>query len=210
MATEYGRAEPPASRSPRSERPSSGPGARRSALVAHSSQDAELVGRCRSGDQLAWRELVERHAALVHGIVRGAFRLAGSDAEDVFQEVFARVYLRLGTLRDETALRAWIAQIARNAALDSLRRGGPDRFGADPVDELAYEEPLEALEEAITVRAALARLPVHQQEILDRFFARDESYQTISAALDLPAGTIASRISRALGALRRELEEPGR
>jgi RNA polymerase sigma-70 factor (ECF subfamily) len=74
------------------------------------------------------------------------------------------------------------------------------------VQERVFDEPFAALEEGLAVRTALARLPGPQQEILDRFFARDESYQTISAALDLPAGTIASRISRALAALRRELE----
>ena len=56
------------------------------------------------------------------------------------------------------------------------------------------------------MRDALAELPDHCQEILDRFFARDESYRTIGAALELPAGTIASRISRCLGRLRTLLE----
>jgi RNA polymerase sigma-70 factor, ECF subfamily len=58
----------------------------------------------------------------------------------------------------------------------------------------------------MTVRGALQRLPTHQAEILERFFVRDESYQTIASVLDIPPGTIASRISRALAALREELE----
>ena len=62
------------------------------------------------------------------------------------------------------------------------------------------------LEEALTVHEALAATPEHCREILDRFFARDESYRTIGEALDLPAGTIASRISRCLGRLREVLE----
>jgi len=62
------------------------------------------------------------------------------------------------------------------------------------------------LEDALTVHEALAGTPEHCQEILDRFFARDESYRTIGEALDLPAGTIASRISRCLGRLRELLE----
>ena len=53
---------------------------------------------------------------------------------------------------------------------------------------------------------ALAAVPEHCREILDRFFAQDESYKTIGAALDLPAGTIASRISRCLTRLREHLE----
>ena len=68
------------------------------------------------------------------------------------------------------------------------------------------DETLALLEEALTVHEALAETPVHCREILDRFFARDESYRTIGEALDLPAGTIASRISRCLARLREFLE----
>jgi RNA polymerase sigma factor (sigma-70 family) len=176
----------------------------------HSAHDAILVERCRSGDQDAWRELVERYAGLVHGIVSGVFRLRGQEGEDVFQDVFVRAYLRLGTLREDGALRAWIAQIARNAALDALRRRTLEPLRRQQIDGDAYEEPLAALDDALSVRAALARLPEQQREILDRFFARDQSYQTISLELGVPAGTIASRISRALVAMRTELEPQGR
>lgn len=168
--------------------------------------DAELVARCRSGDQAAWRVLVERHAPLVHGILRGAFRLEPHDAEDAFQEVFTRLYLRLASIREGQALRAWIGQVTRNVALDSLRRAGREVASGDVIGEQAFDEPLREVDQAFGVRAALARLPTHQQEILDRFFARDESYQTIGAALGIPPGTIASRISRALAALRIEYE----
>jgi len=63
-----------------------------------------------------------------------------------------------------------------------------------------------SIEQALIVRAALARLSEDCQEILDRFFARDESYRTIGEALAIPAGTIASRISRCLKRMREELE----
>ena len=56
----------------------------------------------------------------------------------------------------------------------------------------------------------LAALPEHCREVLDRFFAQDESYRTIGEALDLPAGTIASRISRCLARLREQFESEGR
>ena len=165
------------------------------------------MARCRSGDDSAWRTLIERHASLVHGILRGAFRLQAHDAEDAFQEVFTRLYVRLGSVRDGQAVRGWIAQVTRNVALDWLRRSGREVVSDTAVDEQAFEEPLAAVDEALSVRAALDHLPGPQQEILDRFFARDESYQTIGAALGIPAGTIASRISRALAALRDEFEQ---
>ncbi len=73
--------------------------------------------------------------------------------------------------------------------------------------ELAeLDETLGRLDEAMTVRAGLDAVGEACQEILDRFFCRDESYRAIGEALDLPAGTIASRISRCLTKLRTELE----
>lgn len=153
---------------------------------------------------------MEQHAPLINGMLRGAFRLAAYDAEDAFQEVLTRVYLRLGTIREASALRSWIAQITRNVALDVLRRGGREVSADQALVEQRYSEPLLAVEQAMTVRDALDRLPDHQREILDRFFVRDESYRTIAATMDLPPGTIASRISRALAALRTEFEGPGK
>jgi RNA polymerase sigma-70 factor (ECF subfamily) len=168
--------------------------------------DAELVARCRTGDQGAWRLLVERHAPLVTGLLRGAFRLELHDAEDAFQEVFTRLYLRLDSVRDDQAIRAWIAQVTRNVALDWLRRSRPEATAGEELQEHTFTEPLAAVEQALIVREALNRLPHHHAEILERFFVQDQSYREIAAELDLPAGTIASRISRALAALRREWE----
>lgn len=167
--------------------------------------DAELVRRCREGDQAAWELLVERYSRYVYGICVRGFRLPESDAEDVFQEVFARVFTRLDTLRDEAALRPWIAQLTRRLCLDLLAGASRERPSPEPVPE-EVETALEELDEAFAVRAALTRLPEPCREMLDRFFARDQSYRTISAELDLPAGTIASRIARCLRKLRLELE----
>ena len=162
--------------------------------------DAELVTRCRAGDESAWEALVDRYARYVHAIVARVYRLDPHDAEDVFQEVFARVFERLDTLRDGDALRPWIAQTARNCAVDSLRRSGRE-VPMDDVPEGA-DDALERLDEALTVHAALDRLSPECHEILDRFFCRDESYRTIGDELELPSGTIASRIARCLARLR--------
>ena len=166
--------------------------------------DAELVARCRAGDEAAWTELVDRYARYVHAIVTRVYRLEQADAEDVFQEVFTRVFERLDTLRDGDALRPWIAQTARNCAVDSLRRSGRET-AVDVVPEDA-DDALDRLDDALTVHAALDRLSPDCHEILDRFFCRDESYRTIGAELELPAGTIASRIARCLSRLRDVLD----
>jgi RNA polymerase sigma-70 factor (ECF subfamily) len=169
--------------------------------------DAQLVARCRAGDQEAWVVLVDRYARYVHAIVVRVYRLDSHDAEDVFQEVFARAFERLDTLRDGDALRPWIAQTARNCAVDTLRRSGREL----PVDEVPedVDDGVARLDEALTVHAALDRLSVECHEILDRFFCRDESYRTIGADLDLPPGTIASRIARCLSRLRDVLDPGG-
>lgn len=169
--------------------------------------DAALVARCREGDDEAWRELVERFSRYVYAIALQGFRLPTHDAEDVFQDVFARVYERLDSLREDDAVRPWIAQLTRRLCIDRLRSGGRE-VGTD-LEELAdvpAEDVLTELEEAFDVHEALAELPENCREILDRFFAQDESYRTIGDSLDLPAGTIASRISRCLDKLRAAFE----
>lgn len=168
--------------------------------------DAELVGRCRAGDAEAWATIVTRFSRYVYAIAVQAFRLPEPDAEDVFQEVFTRVYEHLDTLRDDAAVRPWIAQLTRRLCIDKLRAGGREQLGDVEGEEAVDSEALARLDDALWVHQCMARLPEPCREILDRFFAQDESYRTISAALELPAGTIASRISRCLARLRAELE----
>jgi RNA polymerase sigma factor (sigma-70 family) len=168
--------------------------------------DARLVARCRRGDQEAWRELVNRFSRYVYAICSQAFRLGREDAEDVFQEVFARTFQHLERLRDDEAIRPWIGQLTRRLCIDRLRAGSREDLSEDEPDPAVADETIEFLDEALAVHEAMETLPEHCREILDRFFARDESYQTIGGALGIPAGTIASRISRCLGKLRDHFE----
>jgi RNA polymerase sigma factor (sigma-70 family) len=181
--------------------------------MASTLSDRELVARCRAGDQQAWAELVDRFSRYVYAISTQAFRLPEADAEDVFQEVFARAYQHLEGLRDDAAVRPWLGQLTRRLCIDRLRASARECPASDEeLEPAGVDETLTRLEEALTVHEALAETPEHCREILDRFFARDESYRTIGDALDLPSGTIASRISRCLRRLRELLEgrtDPG-
>jgi RNA polymerase sigma factor (sigma-70 family) len=168
--------------------------------------DARLVARCREGDEAAWSELVTRFSRYVYAIIGQGFGLRAENAEDVFQEVFARAYQHLGRLREDEAIRPWLAQLTRRLCIDQLRSGSREQLSDEELEPAEVDETLDTLVEALAVHEALAELPEHCQEILDRFFARDESYQTIGAALDIPAGTIASRISRCLAKLRELFE----
>lgn len=169
--------------------------------------DKDLVARCRDGDDEAWNLLVERFSRYVYAICTQGFRFAPEDAEDVFQDVFARVYEQLGKLRDDSAVRPWIAQLTRRLCIDRLRSAGREAPVIDEELQLGdVDESLARLDEAMTVRAGLEAVGENCREVLDRFFCRDESYRVIGEALDLPAGTIASRISRCLAKLKAELE----
>jgi RNA polymerase sigma factor (sigma-70 family) len=175
--------------------------------VEAAATDAQIVSRCRDGDEAAWNELVERFSRYVYAIAVQAFRLGPHDAEDVFQDVFARVYEHLGRLRSDEAIRPWIAQLTRRLCIDRLRAGGREGLvDPDDIEVGELDETLGRLDEAMTVRAGLEAVGEACREILDRFFCRDQSYRAIGEALDLPSGTIASRISRCLTKLRAELE----
>ena len=99
--------------------------------------------------------------------------------------------------------------MTRRLCIDHIRARRQD----DPTDveeTAGTDATIEYLDEALVVREALQGLSPECQDILDRFFARDESYRTISDGLGLPGGTVASRISRCLKRLRDQLEHMGR
>jgi RNA polymerase sigma factor (sigma-70 family) len=169
-------------------------------------EDAQLVARCHGGDEEAWNVLVERFSRYVYAICAQGFRLAPADAEDAFQDVFAKIYVQLDRLRDPSALRPWIAQLTRRVCLDRLRTGDRE-LPVEDVEPEGFDDRLETLDQALAVRQALEGVGEMCRDMLDRFFARDESYRTIGDALDLPAGTIASRISRCLDKLKVALED---
>jgi len=174
-------------------------------MLTAAASDSQIVAACRAGDRDAWQRLVERFDRYVLGIIRHGYRVPPQDAEDVFQEVFIKAYARLGDLRNDDAIGPWLAGITRRTCLTRLRTRADE-----PVDSLdeetADEAALEQVERAMDVDAALRRLPEACQEILERFFRDDQPYAQIAAELGLPAGTIASRISRCLSKLKVELE----
>jgi RNA polymerase sigma-70 factor (ECF subfamily) len=165
-----------------------------------------LVARCRAGDQEAWAELVRMYSRYVFAICQQGFRLSDADAEDVFQDVFVRVYEHLDTIRDDASLRAWIGQVTRRLCLDRLRAAKRAPTMEDEWEAADPDDALERVELAMDVDRMMTDLPESCADILDRFFRRDESYAVIGTALSIPAGTIASRISRCLSRLRELME----
>ncbi len=159
------------------------------------------MGRCLAGDPDAWEALVRTHERYVAAILRRGYGLADHEAQDAFQEVFTRVYERLGTLQNPGALRSWIGRTAAHAAVDQIRRRRETPI-SDLPDLPDPDDVLAGLELALAVHAELAELPADAREIIERFYLRDESYRTIAAAMGIAEGTVASRLSRALERLR--------
>src|SRR5919197_1468095 len=113
--------------------------------------DADLVARCRQGDAEAWNELVNRFSRYVYAITSRVYRLPDHDAEDVFQDVFARTFEHLDELRDDAAVRPWIATLTRRLCVDKLRGGGREQLVEEPLEEFSTDDQLAELDEAMAV-----------------------------------------------------------
>jgi len=117
-----------------------------------------FVERCRRGDRDAWRDLVSEYSRYVYAIILRGYRLHESDAEDVFQEVFARAFERLSELRSDDAVRPWLAQLTRRLCIDRLRLIARDTPTEAELDEAEVDDVLATLDDAMTVRAALDKV----------------------------------------------------
>ena len=170
-----------------------------------------LVRRCQGGDQTAWNALVRRYSGYVHTVIVRVFGLPRGEAEEVFQQVWMRVYARLHTLEDDTALRPWIRQVTLNVSRDHLAaRGRRDELLVDEIEPYLGEQVvLTELDEALDVHELLAELPEPCSEILTRRFVADEKYSAIAAALQMTVGQVSGSIHRCLGRLRQLMERTG-
>src|SRR5438270_12108808 len=94
----------------------------------------KLVQRCRAGDNQAWADSVERTPRYVYAIAVQVYRLSSHDAEDVFQEAYARAYEHLPTLRDDEAITAWLGQLTRRLCVDRLRSASRESPTGDELE----------------------------------------------------------------------------
>lgn len=172
---------------------------------------APLAERTRDGDAGAFRQLID---ATHERLYRLAYHLMRDrdEAEDVVQETFIRAWQRRGDLRDPSAVVPWLSRIARNAARDRLRwwRRRPERARTDvePAGAAApADQTLIGEERAAEVRRALDVLSEKHRVILLLREVEDMSYEHIAELLDLPVGTVESRLHRARAALAKKLEK---
>jgi RNA polymerase sigma-70 factor, ECF subfamily len=176
--------------------------------------DAALVRAVAAGDRPALADLYDRHAGSVYGMAVSILRDT-SLAQDVTQEVFVRLWMRARTFdsRRGTAL-AWLVSVARNLAIDELRRQrrrveGADRLARD-AELLARDDPDALLEwrwDSIRVREAVAELSAVQRQTVQLVYVRGFTLAEAAVRLGVPVGTVKSRLHSALLSLRSALGE---
>lgn len=146
--------------------------------------------------------LVAEHYAAVF---RYAFRLAGNqaDAEDLAQQVFLAAQRKLDQLRGLEAARAWLFAILRNCFLASRRRPRPQALGKElHWDELPEDAARPAAIDSELLQQALDALPDDYRMVVLMYYFEDCPYKEIAEQLDIPVGTVMSRLSRAKACLR--------
>lgn len=179
--------------------------------------DQALVARCRRGEIAAFEPLVERYRERVWRLANSYVR-DREEAWDVAQEAFVRAWQALPSFRGQSAFYTWLFRIVVNVATDRVRaRAARGRaFGTEPVPEEEWErvmtDPAAAPDDAATrseerarLRQALAALPEHHRAIIMLSDLEGLSYREIAEVLDIPMGTVMSRLHNARRRLRQLL-----
>ena len=182
--------------------------------------DAALVAAAQGGDRFALDQLLRRHYDRIHGVCR---RIAGStrDADDACQEALIKITRSLPRFDGRSSFSTWAYRIATNASLDELRKRNrrpalhvvDDDERPEPVDRTAPTHP-ETITDRLILDEALAKLPEDLRTAVVLRDVADLDYAEIATTLDIPVGTVKSRISRGRAALATQLridrpENPG-
>lgn len=170
-----------------------------------------LILRCRRQDRSAQQELIHCWEKRLFYYVR---RLLDDeeDAWDALQETWLAVLGGVGSVKDPASLPAWLYRIARNKAMNRLRKKCAERdlfVAAEDLSEIGADDESVSLENAEHVHHALGKLSLPHREVLTLFFLEDLSIDEIAGLLQSAVGTVKSRLHYAKRALRAALEEEG-
>ena len=172
--------------------------------------EKELVSRAQGGDRNAFSELVRIHA---QGVMNVIYRMCGNMqvAEDAAQEAFIQAWLRLPSYRPQASLKNWLYRIAVNTAIDMLRKEKRILPGEIENLNLRNAEPgpetmAANSEQAVLVQEAALTLPDASRAVLVLREFEGLSYKEISESLDIPVGTVMSRLNYARKLLKEKLE----
>lgn len=172
--------------------------------------DELLAIRCQLGERAAFADLINRWHEPLWRYLR---RLADSDAaaDDLVQDTWVRVLRGIAGLRDAARLRPWLFGIARRIAMDRLRSLYVRPIAGDAaLEELVAPEVDMTLEaDLVALESGLAALPARERETLALFYLRELSIEQIATLLEVPPGTIKSRLFRARQMLRDQFATQG-
>lgn len=178
-------------------------------------RDAELVARSKTGDTVAFGELVRRYQKPVFRIVLRMVK-SQDDADDLTQDTFVRAYRGLKTFKEEFDFHPWLYRIAVNQAINFInKRKRQAAVDLEDVPETEIksgpspESPVQAASRSELLgrlEGALERLPEEQRTVFLLRVQEGLSYEEIAKAMDTPKGTVMSRLARARMALRKYLE----
>jgi RNA polymerase sigma-70 factor (ECF subfamily) len=180
--------------------------------------DLKLLRRTAAGDERAFERLYERHAHRLLAYAEGLLRDRGP-AEEALQETFMAVWRGAGSFEGRSAVRTWLFGICRRQALKRMRGGRPAARPLEDAADVPATEPdpqvvALARADAAAVGAAFASLSAAHREVLDLTFAAELSQAEIAEVLEIPVGTVKSRLFHARAVLARalpvEVEEAGR
>lgn len=172
--------------------------------------DKRLAARVARGDRRAFEELVDAYGPRVHRLVR-RYVDAPSDAEDVTQEIFLELYRSIGSFRGDSALATWVHRVALNRCLKHQQRRPPT---AVPYEDALRTHPDEATDPAHSatrrelgdrVHAALGCLSPEHRDVVILHEMQELTYQECAQVLQIPVGTVKSRLFNAFRRLRDQL-----
>jgi RNA polymerase sigma-70 factor (ECF subfamily) len=174
-----------------------------------------LVSRCLGGDETAWEQFVRLHTRQVYALCY-RFTGSGSEAQDLTQEVFLRVFRTLKSFRSsEGSLGTWLARVTRNLLIDHYRRSRQERV-TDSIEERLPlieeasgpsrpDQTLAGRETREVLQRALQRLSPDLREAVILRDLEEMEYREIAQVLEIPEGTVKSRINRGRAELGRLL-----
>ena len=181
-------------------------------------EDTILAFKASEGDESAFEVLVRKYERLVSTCV---YSVVGSNAEDIMdvsQEVFLKVYRSLGSFKGDSEFSTWLYRVAKNCALDYIRKrkppstsldsSGEEGEGFDVPDTSQSSNPEKSVlesEKSEILRQCIDKLSDEHREVIILRHVNDYSYEQIAKALNLEVGTVKSRISRAREALKKIL-----
>ncbi len=172
-----------------------------------------LVERCRSGEETAFQELIDRYKDLVFGLIARMVQ-DRSRAEDLAQDVFLRVHRGLPYFRGEARLSTWIFRIVSNVCMQSQGAASrppvtislDDEAARPRVTPAASDRQFGDLEMRDRLEKAIARLPANYRLLIAGHYLQGVQYEDLAEGLGLPLGTVKTQLHRAKQKLRRLLE----